>query len=273
MLAPILHHWLADQDGWPQPVDKSASDTLSISVTESAVKDAIGIITFEDFEDSTLDFTYGSLNEWIRTNTVSHSGTWSWTNPDIADSSQADSIIVVPEGANRVKFWYKTDSEASWDYFRFFIDGVQQFQLAGPNTAWSQADYTVTPGQLLTFRFMKDGSQSVGADAAYVDEVTFEGVVGPPPSFFTGSDPANISVVESATALKALEELLYPDAILTQTNLTGSVTDIDEDPASPDANWLTGGGAVVLRVSFPTPTSNLVSGFEQQFKVRVRPGT
>lgn len=67
---------------------------------------------------------------------------------------------------------------------------------------------------------------------------------------------------------------LYPDAVLTQTSLTGTVADIDEDPDSPDANWMNGVSATVsvLRVSFPTPAAALLTGdFKQEFRVRIRP--
>ena len=66
---------------------------------------------------------------------------------------------------------------------------------------------------------------------------------------------------------------LAPDAILTQTNLTGSISTVQDDPDSADGTWMTGGGAVVLRVSFPTPYSNLLPGYTQTFKIRARPGT
>lgn len=66
---------------------------------------------------------------------------------------------------------------------------------------------------------------------------------------------------------------LFPDAIATQTNIGGTVGDIDEDPDSPDANWMAGTGAIVLRVTFPTPSANLLTLFNQEFRVRARPGT
>jgi hypothetical protein len=66
-------------------------------------------------------------------------------------------------------------------------------------------------------------------------------------------------------------QTLFPDAVLTQTNLTGAVTDIDEDPDNPDALWMTGSGAVVLRVSFPTPAATLLQYNDQEFRFRVRP--
>lgn len=70
-------------------------------------------------------------------------------------------------------------------------------------------------------------------------------------------------------------ETLAPDAILVQTLLDGAVTDIDEDPASPDGAWLTYNAAssnnTDCRVSFPTPsgTPNTGAGL-QTFRVRIR---
>lgn len=62
-----------------------------------------------------------------------------------------------------------------------------------------------------------------------------------------------------------------PDTIATQTNLTGSVADIDEDPDSPDGNWLTASGSSTLRVTFPTPTGAPETGAgKQNFRAWVR---
>jgi len=65
-----------------------------------------------------------------------------------------------------------------------------------------------------------------------------------------------------------------PDAILASTNLTGSVSDIQDDPDSPDANWLTATSPQVdtaLRVSFPTPTGDPITGAGlQEFRWWVR---
>ena len=69
-------------------------------------------------------------------------------------------------------------------------------------------------------------------------------------------------------------ERLAPDAILAQTNLSGAVTAIDEDPDSADASWLTAPGsnnATAVRVSFPTPSGPLTTGAGvQNFRVQVR---
>lgn len=69
-------------------------------------------------------------------------------------------------------------------------------------------------------------------------------------------DTAGLPIYDTAgvdTTLGAIP----PDAILASTNLTGAVTDIQDDPdASPATGWLTATdplAATDVRVSFPTP--------------------
>lgn len=69
-------------------------------------------------------------------------------------------------------------------------------------------------------------------------------------------------------------ERVAPDTLITQTNLSGSITDIDDDPDSPDGNWLTADDDEIdtdARVGFATPASApLVGKGLQEFKVQVR---
>lgn len=69
-------------------------------------------------------------------------------------------------------------------------------------------------------------------------------------------------------------ESLYPDALLVQTNLSGAVTDIDDDPDGPDGLWLSASGNnanSVSTVSFPNPTgSPNTGGGLQQFRIWAR---
>lgn len=69
-------------------------------------------------------------------------------------------------------------------------------------------------------------------------------------------------------------ERLAPDAILIQTNLSGVLGAIDEDPDSPDASFLTAiddGDNTDLRVSFATPIAPPLPGIGlQEFRAWVR---
>jgi hypothetical protein len=66
-------------------------------------------------------------------------------------------------------------------------------------------------------------------------------------------------------------ERLAPDTLLEQTNLSGAVTAIDEDPDASAGDWLTAqsnNADSIARVSFPTPSGALTG--TQEFRVLVR---
>jgi hypothetical protein len=70
------------------------------------------------------------------------------------------------------------------------------------------------------------------------------------------------------------QERLPPDAILAMTELSGVVGDIQDDPDSPDTNWLVASGNNVntdVRTSFGTPgTAPKVGADLQEFRVLCR---
>jgi hypothetical protein len=65
-----------------------------------------------------------------------------------------------------------------------------------------------------------------------------------------------------------------PDAILELDNLSGTVSEIQDDPDSPDSNWLdasSNNSDSAVRVSFPTPTGPPTVGTDlQEFRALVR---
>jgi len=71
-----------------------------------------------------------------------------------------------------------------------------------------------------------------------------------------------------------MNERLAPDAILELINLTGTVIEIQDDPDSPDGNWLdavSNNADSVCRTSFPNPTGNPTVGAGlQEFRALVR---
>lgn len=90
----------------------------------------------------------------------------------------------------------------------------------------------------------------------------------------------NYSCVEQVAAaftfalIETASEAIPPDSIAASTNLSGAVTDIDEDPDSPDANWLTAStatSATDLRVTFESPSGTPTGS--QNFRLQLRKTT
>ena len=68
-------------------------------------------------------------------------------------------------------------------------------------------------------------------------------------------------------------ERLTVDNLATLTNLSGAITDIDDDPDSPDGLWITsdGGGAAELIGDFENSSRTLKVGANlQEFRVLIR---
>ena len=68
-------------------------------------------------------------------------------------------------------------------------------------------------------------------------------------------------------------ETLAPDTIESSTNLSGTVSDIQDDPATPDTNWLDApdiDADTAINLSFPDASGTLTTGTDlQTFRIRV----
>jgi hypothetical protein len=83
---------------------------------------------------------------------------------------------------------------------------------------------------------------------------------------------------EIILATNGVSQTLAPSSLPTETSLTGSVTAIQDNPQSPDANWLTANAVnsdVAIQAAFPVPSAIGNSGLvgSQNFEVLVRRST
>ena len=98
------------------------------------------------------------------------SGVYSARSGDISDSDSTNLEFTGVMSNGTVSFAYNVSSEANFDFLTFSIDGVQLAQWSG-----SQSGNFSTPVSLgqhtLKWTYVKDGSVSVGSDAAWIDDV------------------------------------------------------------------------------------------------------
>jgi hypothetical protein len=130
--------------------------------------------------DTTLSFTTGGSAGWVGQFSTYYFG------EDAAQSggiwhNQETWIQTTLTGPTTVSFYWKVSSESYYDYLGFYIDGVIKEQISG-EADWQPVVYTIPAGlHTLKWRYVKDGSVSIGSDRGWVDLVEFGTDPGTPP--------------------------------------------------------------------------------------------
>jgi len=132
----------------------------------------------QDFEGGALpaEFTFTGNQNWVIANDNPIAGTWSAASGVITHSQTSGMVLTVNfPMAGTVEFMHEESSESSFDYLRFYVDGVQQQQWSGINAA-AMASFPVAAGMhTLEWRYSKDGSINSGSDRVWVDDIVITG--------------------------------------------------------------------------------------------------
>ncbi|MGI5347041.1 hypothetical protein ACQEU8_02460 [Streptomyces sp. CA-250714] len=139
-----------------------------------------GIDLVEDFteEPFSVDITYGGSAPWYRVNDYNaHSGHFCLRSGAISLGQRSDATVTVPDGAEFMTVWYRTDSDISGtgsvgDLLTIYADG-KPVRVAGGITEWTRLELDVRQISAILFRYEKDSAASAGEDAAFIDSLTF----------------------------------------------------------------------------------------------------
>lgn len=162
----------------------TASSEVFISVGSAAMED------FETGNFSNFNWTQNN-NPWILVTSNVYAGTYSAKSKNSLGNSQSSTMTLSLNAlaAGNISYYRKVSSENNYDYFTFFIDGVEMESLCG-NVAWGLASFPVEAGQhTYKFTYEKDGSQTSGSDCAWIDNISF-----PPFGTAVTNDIAHLNV-------------------------------------------------------------------------------
>ncbi len=187
----------------------------------------------------------GSLAWVIGTDSV-HEGACSLRTPaGMSNSSNARIETSGNFSAGNVSFFARVSSEASWDCFRFLVDGVRQnigsgcSQVTNPGIAgefaWQQITVPIAAGMhTLTWSYEKDTADQAGSDAAWIDLVSLPAAAGSAPTINStapGNGTFGVSYTHGYTATGspastfALQSGSFPPGVtLTGATLSGTPT-------------------------------------------------
>ncbi|MFH1857241.1 MAG: FKBP-type peptidyl-prolyl cis-trans isomerase, partial [Candidatus Omnitrophota bacterium] len=97
-----------------------------------------------------------------------------WGN-ESHDSVVSMEKIFILEEAGEVNFYWKVSSEEDYDYLKFYIDDVEQVKISG-EVDWESRSYDLSAGEhILKWMYEKDGSDSEGSDAGWIDDINVTG--------------------------------------------------------------------------------------------------
>lgn len=156
----------------PFHIESKAGDytaTLDFTLTAGLI-----VENFESGDFLTFDWQNTTNQPWIIDTEVAFDGGFSSKSGQIADNFKSDIVIqqnVAQEG--EIAFYKKVSCEQDYDFLIFYIDGIKIAEWTG-EVDWSREAFTVTPG-IHTFKwsYKKDDFMASGADAAWIDFVTF----------------------------------------------------------------------------------------------------
>ncbi len=154
-----------------------APGTTPIAVSSNA--DGIYYVSASsyDFESGFMPsgITMSGSADWVIDTTTGSNGTSISARAGSITNSQQSRMTTTVEGVSQISFWYKVDSEPTYDDFIFYVDDVPVLEMAG-SVPWTYYTYTLpdTGVHTLTWEYEKDSVYSAGADTAWVDEITLQ---------------------------------------------------------------------------------------------------
>ncbi len=156
-------------------VTKPRIDLLAASSTSPTLGEAV--------DNVSLIWTTGGNADWLAQTITTYYGGDAAQSGDISDS-QTSYMQTAIYRAGTISFYWKVSSESSYDYLRFYVDGVEQAGSISGSTNWAQKIFAIsgTGAHILKWAFTKDGIVSSGSDCGWVDRVVWTPSSSPPSS-------------------------------------------------------------------------------------------
>jgi hypothetical protein len=194
----------------------------SYQTSQKSFNESIGLIV-EDWETGTFTkfpWSFGGNANWTLDNLTKFEGEYSGRSATISHG-QSSTLIIEYDVMydDSITFYRKISSELFHDVLGFYVDATRIAQYSGTQN-WKRVAYPVTAGHhTFKWEYLKDASNSIGEDAAWVDFIVF-----PPEKRTLSFAGNNMGICENQVALLNATAANYL-AVLWTTDGTGSFSD------------------------------------------------
>jgi hypothetical protein len=153
-----------------------------------------------------LTWTTGGNLPWFVETTNTHDNVSAAQSGAITDN-QESWIETTVTGPGNLSYWLKVSSEQDYDRLEFLIDGSPEITITG-EFDWFQQIVNISSGShALRWRYYKDGSDSAGLDAGFLDQVSYVAtplVITLNPFNQTNSPGYQVALLAAATSNAAI---------------------------------------------------------------------
>jgi Metallo-peptidase family M12/Calx-beta domain/Repeat of unknown function (DUF5648) len=116
--------------------------------------------------------TPGTAANWVLATDSTFEGGFSLRSGAIGDAATSATQITANFATGDVTFAYRVSSEATFDFLRFYIDGVEKAAFSG-EVGWALFSTPITAGtHTLRWSYIKDNLAVGGQDRAWIDALT-----------------------------------------------------------------------------------------------------
>jgi hypothetical protein len=110
---------------------------------------------------------------WFVQGAITHGDGEALRSADI-DDDEISSVQTTVIGPGTLSFWWAVSSEEDYDYLVLRLDGARQRRISGTPLAWASYSLEIPAGvHTVAWVYEKDLSLSEGADAGFVDEISW----------------------------------------------------------------------------------------------------
>lgn len=125
-----------------------------------------------------LAWNTGGDLPWFSQTSETHDGIMAAQSGGILDDQQSW-VETSLTGPGTLTFWWRVSSEDGFDFLNIALDGTEETSITG-DSGWLEQTLDIPAGlHVVRWTYTKDGSDSGGADAAWLDEASYSGVSNP----------------------------------------------------------------------------------------------
>ena len=108
---------------------------------------------------------------WTAQRTVTHDGIDAAQSGPVGNN-QSSTMQVTVQGPAELAFWWRVESEATFDFLNVSLDAAAPLDRISGNVDWAEKRITIPAGNhIVRWSYTKDGSVATGADAGWIDQV------------------------------------------------------------------------------------------------------